>query len=668
MAIAYRADIDGLRAIAVISVVVFHAFPELLTGGFVGVDIFFVISGYLITGILLGDIGRGEFSLLRFYDHRIRRIFPALVVVLLASLVLGWLSLYPEEYQSISKHIVGASFFVANIVFWNENGYFDAAAESKPLLHLWSLGVEEQYYVLFPLLLLVLWRARLNYLIAVFVVLVASASASVFLSYHDSVAAFYLLPTRAWELMAGCLLACCSLGSCSIAGLGQSTRFSRLMGLFAWVGEYRSVVGLILLFSGLIFIDKGHVFPGWVAILPVLGAVLLISGERNSVVNRYILAFPLLVRVGLISYPLYLWHWPILSFQRVIQGGEPDTAERLLALVLSLILSVLTYAVVERRIRFLGWKYTSVLLVVVVLVISAVSMNIYSRNGLSFRLRGNQSEMNIFEWRTRGLHYSSECERSLDVGSEVTFCLRSTKAPPGVALVGDSHANHLYHGLAERFSSDSRSLINIGIGGCHPYYDFELYASGVAHGCAAKMNAVIDYVVREKSIHTVILSSHHTLSEFEARGGKFELAYRGLRDRSNLATYQAALANTLSMLLAAGKKVVFVLDVPIQQINPKSCLQRKILPLREVSGPERCTLSPAEFEKDYSTYKRLVLDVLVKYPDILVWNIPDALCNQSGCPIIRDEKILYRDRNHLSLEGSLFVGERFSLKSVAEVQ
>lgn len=304
----YRPDIDGLRAIAVLSVVGFHAFPYWIPGGFIGVDVFFVISGFLISTIIYKGLEAGTFSFADFYARRIRRIFPALVLVLLASLCFGWFALLADEYTQLGKHVAAGAGFVANLVFWSEAGYFDSSAETKPLLHLWSLGIEEQFYILWPLLLWLGWKCKLN----LGLITVALAAASFALNVHglqaDPVATFFSPQTRFWELLCGGLLAWATLYK---------------PGIYDYVGRLQATVlgllGLGLLASGFWIIHQDFGFPGAWALLPVAGTVMIIVAGPDAWPNKALLSNRVAVWIGLISYPLYLWHWPLLTFARIVR-------------------------------------------------------------------------------------------------------------------------------------------------------------------------------------------------------------------------------------------------------------------------------------------------------------------------------------------------------------
>jgi len=333
----YRPDIDGLRAVAVLSVLAYHGFPQWIKGGFIGVDIFFVISGFLITTIILGSFEGEGFSYREFYARRVKRIFPALVLVLLASFAFGWYALLPHEWEQLGKHVAAGAGFVSNFAFWSEAGYFDNAAETKPLLHLWSLAIEEQFYIFWPLLLGLAWRRKWRVLAVVGAVAALSFLLNVGTIHSHRTAAFYSPLSRFWELMIGGMLAYMRL-----------YRPPPVPGVRRHV---QSIAGLVLIALGLVFIRGGKAFPGWWALLPTVGAFLCIAAGPTGVLNRWLLASRPMVWVGLISYPLYLWHWPLLVYARILEGESPSNGIRALALAISVLLAWLTYRFVERYVR-----------------------------------------------------------------------------------------------------------------------------------------------------------------------------------------------------------------------------------------------------------------------------------------------------------------------------
>jgi peptidoglycan/LPS O-acetylase OafA/YrhL len=331
----YRPDIDGLRAIAVFAVIGFHAFPSNLVGGFVGVDIFFVISGFLISTIIFGDLERDAFSIVQFYNRRIRRIFPALILVMAASLVFGWFVLIPDEYLRLGKQLIASALFAQNFVLWKQVGYFDTSAHAKPLLHLWSLAVEEQFYIFWPLLLAWGWKRKLSFPIIAGIVAAVSFSANICAANIDPSADYYLPVSRFWELMIGGILAYLSLHRPDVMRQHENLQ---------------ALTGMVLIVLSIFLIDNERSFPGWWALMPTLGTALVISAGPAAYVNKRLLSNGLLVWPGLISYPLYLWHWPLLSFAYIV-NPHLSRSGIVLLIVCATGLAILTYRFVELPIR-----------------------------------------------------------------------------------------------------------------------------------------------------------------------------------------------------------------------------------------------------------------------------------------------------------------------------
>lgn len=444
MSPAYRPDIDGLRAIAVLLVTGFHAFPNAVTGGFVGVDVFFVISGYLITSIIAISIGRGDFSFGHFYTRRINRIFPALFAVLAACAVGGWFLLFPTDYRDAGKAIGFGAAFLANIALLHDAGYFETASELNPLLHLWSLGVEEQFYLVWPPLLLLAWRRTRGPIALALVVLLASFAANIALTGYHALAAFYLPVTRFWELMGGCVLA--------IALSSDNSNAAQLLGRHQATLRAGCVwLGLALLGAGAAMIDATRAFPGWWAVLPVAGAALLILGGPTPWPSRKLLGNRAMVYVGLISYPLYLWHWPLLAAIRIVRlGEEPPPLMKAIAILVAFILADLTYRFVERPFRARPKRAKTALAFAAVTVAGLAGAGIYVGDGFPARF---DPAVQIV---TRDLKSAAETayrSGSCFLTSSAQFASECVDAAPSgaplVLLWGDSHAAHLYPGLRE---------------------------------------------------------------------------------------------------------------------------------------------------------------------------------------------------------------------------
>ncbi len=312
----YRKDIDGLRAIAVLAVITYHAFPDIVCGGFIGVDIFFVISGFLISGIIFKSIEHHKFSFIEFYMRRVLRIFPALLILLISSFALGWFVLLADEYKQLGKHIAGGAGFVLNFILWKENGYFDNLAEVKPLLHLWSLSIEEQFYIFWPIILWLGRKSRVSLLGITLVLALISFALNIRETQRDIIAMFYSPQPRFWEILIGAILAYLMLyKQNNFASLQQkfyNTKIGHLFYSFKFLNKKNvlkstlSLLGLLLITVGLLLVTKDKIFPGWWALLPTIGAVLIISAGDQAWLNRTLLSSRLMVWFGLISFPLYL--------------------------------------------------------------------------------------------------------------------------------------------------------------------------------------------------------------------------------------------------------------------------------------------------------------------------------------------------------------------------
>ena len=358
---AYRAEIDGLRAFAVLSVVLFHAFPSILKGGFIGVDVFFVISGFLISSHIFEKLDEGKFSFIDFFSRRIRRIFPALILVMGSSLAFGYFALLADEYNQLGKHAASGAAFVLNFILADEVGYFETSAELKPMLHLWSLAVEEQFYIVWPLCLWLAWKKRFNLLAVTSTIMLGSFFLNTQWVIDKPTETFFWPFSRFWEFLTGSVLAWFVVHRDSLLNferLGLSSYFSKMLlakkfTLYAsMIANAMSLSGLMLLALSVLFIHKGLPFPSTLASLPILGALLVITAGARAWSNRIILMNPLAVWFGLISYPLYLWHWPILSFLHIMEDGTPHRDKTILAIIIAIILAWLTYKFIETPIRF----------------------------------------------------------------------------------------------------------------------------------------------------------------------------------------------------------------------------------------------------------------------------------------------------------------------------
>jgi peptidoglycan/LPS O-acetylase OafA/YrhL len=437
----YRPDIDGLRAIAVLSVLVFHAFPEWVSGGFVGVDVFFVISGYLISTIIFENIAQQRFRFKEFYIRRINRIFPALFLVLLAAYTFGWFNLLADDFAQLGKHIAGGAGFISNLMLWNESGYFDKAAEVKPLLHLWSLGIEEQFYIFWPIF--IYWMSRWPKRVLPVIVIVAVLSFVLNVTFISSypVATFYSPLSRFWELLLGSLLAYWTLYSSSKRQVSAVYK------------NIASVIGLGLIVFAVLMLNQKSLFPGWWALLPTVGAVLIIAAGPAAWCNRIILSFRPMVWIGLISFPLYLWHWPLLALARIQEGDTVPIADRAILVALSVVLAWLTYRFIERPIRFNAKFRTqkNVALVILMILVGYLGFNCFDRKGIEFRHKFFIKQISSYTFDKVVEQRQRTCFL-MDKGDDLTHFSRSCihgDRPFKLVLWGDSHGGSIYPGFSE---------------------------------------------------------------------------------------------------------------------------------------------------------------------------------------------------------------------------
>lgn len=651
--IKYRSDIDGLRAIAVLSVVAYHAFPDVVKGGFIGVDIFFVISGYLISTIIFQDLKGDNFSFKDFYIRRIRRIFPALCLVLSTSFIVGWLFLFPDELQSLGKHISSGAAFFSNLVLWSESGYFDAAAETKPLLHLWSLGIEEQFYLIWPVLLYFGWKKRWNALLVISSIGITSFALNIYFISSDPVGVFFSPVTRFWELLIGALLACITEGKVQFPGqeyikswIGKKSNF----------GELRSLLGLSLLLIALFEIDRRLPFPGFWALLPTLGAFFIISASPNCLVNRYVLSAKPLVWIGLISYPLYLWHWPILSLLNIIVSGYPLRIESALAVVLSFILAIFTYQFVERPIRFGHSKsaYTFALIAAMTLIFS-VGLATYLYDGFPKRFQSSknlsledseklqQAKSRFLEMKAESDRYTKKCNFYNFVYEPNERDLERQSLPPSecftfnpdiqntVFLWGDSHADMLHYGLSKHLPQNWQ-LLQVARADCAPKLVYS--PRGMQDPCASMNNFALKAIESTKPKVVMLAQRNHwSASQIES-----------------LTTVLKKLG--VQKIIYFGKSPEWYADLP------------KIVKRKMDDNIPRYSWASLNRE----AYKNN-LSLKNNFPEvknIMFFDIYEHFCNDSGCMVYLGEfpeyGITSPDTNHLSPIASEFLAKKSLVK------
>lgn len=626
---AYRPDIDGLRAVAVLAVAAFHGFPAAVPGGFIGVDVFFVISGFLITGILLGQAGEPAQRIRVFYVRRIRRIFPALIVVLAAALAFGTMVLFADELRRLGKLAVASAAFVPNIALWLDGGYFDTAADSKPLVHLWSLGIEEQFYLAWPALLM-LGRGGRRLAMLTGLLAIASFGSGMHLIHSDAFAAFYWPQGRAWELLAG-------------AGLAQALHGRAAAEPPPWLRESLAVIGTALIVAGCFALNRKLAFPGALALVPVAGAAGIIAAGPRALVNRVFLAWRPMVAIGLVSYPFYLWHWPLLSFARIVAGGTPSAAIRAACLAASLLLAIATYLWVEKPLRSRERRGTAAILTAAMALVFAAAAWLFLSHGWPGRALNRPFDGPVSRPYGRSVPLDRACLEALHaVPGPKEFCKTDSPAPKFL-FIGDSHAMSLYSAVTAG-TYKLRAALVAGHG-CKLYLG--LVNSPEVHGsfesqCEGIAEDALRIAAANPSIGTVIIAQR---APEMSRPSPFLQAGRRL---THAEAFRIGERRMLDSLRALGKRLIFVEDTPVFGFPPNDCEARPPFP-----APRDCRLPRAAFLASRAALDAAVGDLRQDIPGLLVMDPIDGFCDSAFCSMRRDGRWLYEDENHLNPTGSL---------------
>lgn len=657
----YRAEIDGLRAFAVLSVVVFHAFPNCLEGGFVGVDVFFVISGFLITSHIIEELEKEQFSFIAFFGRRIRRIFPALVLVMASSLIFGWFSLLEDEYAQLGKHIASGATFLINFILVDESNYFDNASETKPMLHLWSLAVEEQFYIFWPLVLWAACKLRLN-LLSVTVLL---AAISFYFNLHfvqsHPIKSFFLPVGRLWEFLSGSILSWLLLNKPE--SLSKVKIFiDKLLVNFSYhkkssvngaiTSNLLSFSGLSLLTFSIFFIDKSLPFPSNWALIPVVGVVLVISSGSKAWLNRMLLMNPIAVWFGLISYPLYLWHWPILSFLQIVENGLPHRDSRILAVLISILLAWGTYHFIERYFRLDDKKRTnSYILIVLIAVVGFI--------GLLIKYNGGVTPYNYLYGYIAQAKGDWAYPKGL-VRDELNRVFNTSQNPVQVIFLGDSHIEQYGPRVVNQYAASiSKEVSFITSGGCPPIPNVDKDDRKVCFGLLDRFKNVLS----QNNVETVVIGA--AFNGYLGKQHNKESKYFFIEDDLIVPLYtedglKLATESFYEFVstLSAKYQVVVLLDIPVdKKFNPNTLLDsnsgRRPIPLEINNNSFYFTQADYQIQLANKMKERLSkLNVVVVEQAELI--CPNSLCravNEKGMPI-------YKDNGHMR---PFFVIERMDV-------
>jgi peptidoglycan/LPS O-acetylase OafA/YrhL len=657
--LSYRRDIDGMRGIAVMTVIAYHSGLAAMSGGFVGVDVFFVISGYLIGSIVLSEVLEGRFRFSEFYARRSRRILPALFLVVVCSLVGALLLFSPLELKQFAGAGSATILAISNIYFWLSTNYFSPSAEFNPLLMTWSLGVEEQFYLLLPVALVIaakFFRGSLSRIaLVIFVIAAISIGASAFLTARHPTAAFFLLPTRAWELSAGLLLA--------IMELSRKRRFlssSRLN---------RNAVGLIglgVILGSAWFLNGTASYPGILAGLPVLGTTLLIAA-RDSFVNSRVLTFAPLVFIGKISYSWYLWHWPLLAFARNAADQPLSSGAALTIVLVSFCLSVLSWKYIEQPFRQQKASTSATLRSYfgAAAVIASVLIALNLSAGFPARF---SPTLSLIE---RNSLYLSQDRCLVSYGARAPnlepTCIGGTK-DRRLALLGDSHAAALGGAIREMADERGYEVMQLTKSACPPLIDVTRrmpLRPMLEDECAEFNKRSFKLVIADPTVKVVLLAGYWAAPFVEqGQGSRFALVTERDRDvtesksRENLAS---GLVATVRALEEAHKRVVLVLDPPIYDFNPFRHIEQQYIPARRMlarfigaSAPSvgRNVAASSEAASEGMMPLNNIDRLKAAFPDLQVLNLHSALCQENSCRFADSAGSYYLDDQHLSFLGA----------------
>jgi peptidoglycan/LPS O-acetylase OafA/YrhL len=652
--IHYRPDVDGLRAVAVIPVVLFHAGIPIFGGGYVGVDVFFVISGYLITSIIASELDKESFSILIFYQRRIRRIFPALIVVMSFCVAVGFLLLTPNDYQSLGKSVLAASLFVSNIFFWKEVGYFAAPASEMPLLHTWSLAIEEQFYLFFPLFLSILSRRfrEIRTPAVVAVCLISFIAAAVLVNYKPG-ATFFLGFSRAWELLVGCLIA-----------LGAMRQFRNPI-----VNYGAALAGIVLVIGPVFLYSASTKFPGISALPPVVGtALLILSGQGRPTGVHSVLSTAPFTMIGKASYSLYLWHFPLLAFGKYLTLGELNPNAIATICLVSLIISFLSLQFIERPFRLPSRSAQIGRLVAV----AAIAMGVLAATGglidlwqgLPARLDSTSKQILSAEGDKDRHHMECLSIESKIVTPQHACRLGASDVQPSALLWGDSHAAvtatalesaAVRHHAAFLFAASVDCPIGLGFSISPKGAPAFVNTPGYLY-CERYNAAMLDFAIQNPSLKNIVLSSRWTNWRIGEAGSAAGIPVDirlsdstgvAVSPQDNKRIFARGFESLIQKLIAAGKTVWIVGPLPLPSVRVPQALFVKHRGFTKLD----LDISRAEFQRQNQWILSFFDKIANSYPVQFIW--PQvALCRQEACPLFEGGKPMFFDDNHLSIFGA----------------
>ena len=630
----YRYELEGLRGLAVIAVILFHAGVPAFKGGYVGVDVFFVLSGYLITGILINELDNNTFSLLNFCIRRVRRLVPALLCVMLVTLPFAWLLMSPHDIEYFAQSLIAVPLFVSNILFYTTNDYFDTESQLRPLLHTWSLGVEAQYYLIAPFFLLLtrgLTRTRLLVLVAAIMLL--SLGLAQWCATHHPSFNFYMLPTRMWELMIGALVS-----------LVMTNKKNTLI-LSHAMQQTGSMLGLAMIVTAMITFNDQTPVPGLMALLPTVGTALFLCCATNQTWAGIVLSKKLITRVGVMSYSAYLWHQPLFAFARLRSINVPEPAIMAGLVIATFILAYVSFHYVEepfRKSAFISRKrLLSAYAFMTVLFCTLGMIGIYNHGFKTTALNPLQNEIysharvstNVVECSDSGTTFPNPANACQYFGSHITW-----------AVIGDSHASELAFGLAEALRPYDIGLKQYSFSGCAPTYG----RKDLSTPCSQWTERVVDYVRNRASLQTIVLSYRLDMHLFGNHAGFYPKMPDASMNPERQAVWQAFI-NMVKVFEQSGKRVIVVLQAP-ELPRPIEQLIFRLGQINEtIPGVTRAWWNERS-KFVYTHLKELS-------PRVIVIDPATMLCDATDCLAVKDKVPFYMDDNHLIQPGIALIAQ-----------
>ncbi len=663
----YRREVDGLRAIAVIPVIFFHADFQAFRGGFVGVDVFFVISGYLITTIILAEIERGTFSLVNFYERRTRRLLPALFLVMLVCLPFAWIWLLPSEIRGFSQSLIAVSTFSSNILFWKTSDYWEIAGAFIPLLHTWSLAVEEQYYLLFPLFMMVMWRFGKRWILSLFIM---TAATSFLLaqwgSHNHPTATFYLLITRIWEIAIGASIA-----------LYFFYRKNPVRAVLPhkYIDEALGIIGLLMIGYAVFWFDETVPFPGLYALVPTIGTALIILFSSSTTVIGRLLGIRILVGIGLISYSAYLWHQPLFAFARYRSLRSPDASLFLILAALSIVLAFLSWRFVEKPFRtrgIIGRRAIFSFAAIGSVFFISIGFAGHSSDGWPGRIDGKLLSMIS---GAKSQHPGKQaCLVSGNGGNgieEPCVLVRSDNA--SAYLMGDSHAAAISAEMKRAFERENVGLIEGSERGCPPVENVYVYVED-KYRCFNHNKSVYRFLENRPDIKYIIVVARWALyieaTRFDNGEGGIEQEQRlnikvasdrhfGYRaGETHRTPLGQVYADSLEKLVSLGRKVILVYPIPEAGWDVPRYVRNYHLQNPDYAFELSTGSTSHEIFQDRNRNAYEALDSVGQHPNLFRVYPEKIFCNndlENRCIVQGDGRLLYRDDDHLSDAGAMLV-------------